>query len=47
MDCGLVSKATAFSHRKVDCVTHAHGPGLMFGLVGGKVVYLALLPRTD
>jgi hypothetical protein len=47
MDCGLVSKATAVSDREVDCVTYAHGPGLMFDLVGGKVVYLALLLRSD
>lgn len=47
MDCGLVSKATAFSIRKVECSTHAYGPGLMFDLVGGKVVFLALVQRTN
>jgi hypothetical protein len=46
MDCGLVSRKTAYSARKVDCLTHAHGPGLVFDLVGGKVVYLALVLRT-
>jgi hypothetical protein len=47
MDCGVVSKATAFSDREVDCVTRAHGPGLMFDIVAGRVVYLALVLRTD
>ena len=47
VDCDLVSTATAYSVRRVSCLTHAHGPGLAFDLVGGKVVYLALVWRTN
>jgi hypothetical protein len=47
MDCGLVSRPTAYSSRKVSCLTQAHGPGLVFDLVGGKVVDLALVLRTN
>jgi hypothetical protein len=47
LDCGVVSKTTAFSVRRVECLTHAYGPGLRFDLVGGKVVFLALVERTN
>ncbi len=47
MDCGLASEATAYSARQVGCLTHAYGPGLAIDLVGGKVVQLALVQRTN
>ncbi len=47
MDCGPPSKATVYSARKVDCLTHAYGPGLLFDLVGGKIVVMALVQRTN
>ena len=47
MDCALVSRKTAFSARRVGCLTHAYGPGLEIDLVGGKVVHLLLVQRTN
>jgi hypothetical protein len=47
MDCGLVSRRTAYSARQVGCLTHPYGPGLEIDLAGGKVVYFALVQRTN
>jgi hypothetical protein len=47
MDCGSASEATAYSARRVECLTHAYGPGLAIDLAGGKVVHLALVQRTN
>jgi len=41
MDCGPTSQ------RRVECLTHAYGPGLQFVLVDGKVTSLALVLRTN
>lgn len=41
MDCGPPSAG------KVECLTQAYGPGLLFDLVGGKVVRLALVQRSN
>jgi hypothetical protein len=40
MDCGPITDT------RVECLTHADGPGLQFDIVGGKVVFLALVLRT-